>query len=397
MPAIGYGTWLSKRGEVYEGTKAALSSGYRHVDEAWVYMNEAEVGKAVSEALADGTLSSREELFVTSKLWHNFHRPELVREGALESLEKLGLDCLDLYLIHFPVSFTPGTVEASSADQVETVPLDATWQAMEKLVDEGLVKNIGVSNFEIDDLKVVQAVASKPIACNQFETHPYYQRTELIEYCREHEIIVTAHSSMGGAANAMASFHASPPLAQDATIGEIARKHDTTPQAVLLAWGLTRPTAIIPKSVTPERIQANLDDVLALTLDDTDLAAIAKLDKPGLEGCYCHPKTCAQALARRSQSTLTKAKSSHSDRSPSCLSQSLARQIGVYWKHGPLLWMNYDRVSGRGARVTPTRPYQVRPAATTHRILASSDGCVDRRARDGDTATIRYCRYEVSL
>lgn len=206
-------------------------------------------------------------------------------------MKKLGVDYLDLFLIHFPVSFTPGTVEASSADDVEEVPIADTWRAMEALVDEGLVKNIGVSNFEIDDLKAVQAVATKPIACNQFETHPYYQRAELMDYCSTHGIVVTAHSSMGGAANAMAAFHASPPLSQDATVGDIAQKHRTTPQAVLLAWGLTRPTAVIPKSVTASRINANLDDVLALALDASDLKALAELDKPGLEGCYCHPKT----------------------------------------------------------------------------------------------------------
>lgn len=291
MPAVGYGTWLSKRGEVYEGTKAALACGYRHIDEAWVYMNENEVGKAVEEALADGTLGRREDLFLTSKLWNNFHRPELVREGCLDSMKKLGVEYLDLFLIHFPVSFTPGTVEASSADEVEEVPLADTWRAMEKLVDEGLVKNIGVSNFEIVDLKAIQAVATKPIAVNQFETHPYYQRTELMEYCAASGIVVVAHSSMGGAANAMVAFHSSPPLAEDATIGDIARKHRTTPQAVLLAWGLTRPTAIIPKSVTASRVRANLHDVCALSLDAADLKAIALLDKPGREGCYCHPKT----------------------------------------------------------------------------------------------------------
>ena len=291
MPQIGYGTWLSKPGEVYEGTKVALASGYRHVDEAWVYMNEEEVGKAIKEALADGTVKSRDELFVTSKLWNNFHRPELVREGVEDSLKKLGLDYLDLYLIHFPVSFTPGTVEASSADETETVPLKDTWLAMEKLVEEGLVRNIGVSNFEIAELKEIEAVNTKPIACNQFETHPYYQRTELVDYCNSAGIVVTAHSSMGGGANAMVSFHSSPPITEDATIAAIAQKHSTTPQAVLLAWGLQRPTAILPKSVTASRIKANLDDTLALKLDEEDISAIAKLDKPGLEGCYCHPKT----------------------------------------------------------------------------------------------------------
>jgi len=206
-------------------------------------------------------------------------------------MAKLGVDSLDLYLIHFPVAFVPGCVEAVSADQMEDVPIEDTWKAMEALVDDGLVRNIGVSNFEIDDLERVRAVATKPIAVNQVETHPYYQRRELIDYCSKHGIVVTAHSSMGGGANAMKRFHSSPPLVEDLTIGAIAAKHSATPQAVLLAWGVSRPTAVIPKSVTAARIKANLDDVLALTLDADDLSAIAALDKPGLEGCYCHPRT----------------------------------------------------------------------------------------------------------
>lgn len=291
MPQIGYGTWLSASGEVYEGTKRAIENGYRHIDEAWVYMNEEEVGKAITEVLADGTVKSRDDLWITSKLWQCHHRPELVKEGCLESMAKLGVDKLDLYLMHFPVSFIPGCVEATTAEEMEDVPIEDTWKAMEALVDEGLVANIGVSNFEIADLKKIQAVARQPIAMNQIETHPYYQRTELFDYCQANDIVVTAHSSMGGGQNAMKSFHASPPLTEDATINQVAKKHETSPHAVLLAWAVQRPTAIIPKSVTAARIKANLDDVLALKLDEDDVAAIAKLDKPGLEGCYCHPRT----------------------------------------------------------------------------------------------------------
>ena len=141
MPMIGYGTWLSAEGEVYEGTKAALRHGYRHIDEAWVYMNEEDVGRALNEALADGTVASRTELWVTSKLWQCHHRPELVREGCLESMTKLGVDCLDLYLMHFPVAFVPGCVEATSAEQMDDTPIEDTWRAMEALVDEGLVRS----------------------------------------------------------------------------------------------------------------------------------------------------------------------------------------------------------------------------------------------------------------
>lgn len=293
MPVVGYGTWLSEPGQVYTGTKHAIKSGYRHIDEAWIYSNETEVGKAIKECLEEGVLKSRSELWVTSKLWNCFHRPELVREACLESLGKLGLKQLDLFLIHFPVSFVPGCSEAVRKDQTENIPLADTWLAMEKLVDEGLVRNIGVSNFEIDEIKAVEAVASKPIAVNQYETHPYYQRRELTEYCHSKGIVVTAHSSLGGAANAMSKFHKSPPLKDDPAVLKVAAKHGTTPQAVLLSWALSRspPTIVIPKSVTPSRIEANLAVTLSLKLDAGDMAAINALNKPGLDGCFCHPKT----------------------------------------------------------------------------------------------------------
>ena len=146
---------------------------------------------------------------MTTKLWQCHHRPELVREGCVDSMTKLGVEQLDLFLMHFPVSFQPGVVEATTQEMMDDVPIEDTWRAMEKLVDEGLVRNIGVSNFEIDELKRIQAVATKPVACNQFETHPYYQRNELVEYCAANGIAVTAHSSMGGQNNAMKAFHAS--------------------------------------------------------------------------------------------------------------------------------------------------------------------------------------------
>ena len=120
------------------------------------------------------------------------------------------------------------------------------------------MRNIGVSNFEIDELKRIQAVATKPVACNQFETHPYYQRNELVEYCAANGIAVTAHSSMGGQNNAMKAFHASPPLTDDATVARIAAKHATSPQLVLLAWGMLKGVAQIPKASSAARLRENL-------------------------------------------------------------------------------------------------------------------------------------------
>jgi diketogulonate reductase-like aldo/keto reductase len=227
---------------------------------------------------------------VTSKLWNNFHRPELVKKGVQESLAKLKLQKLDLFLIHFPVSFRPDVTEATSPEEVEDVPLEATWRAMEALVDEGLATNIGVSNFEIEHLQRIQAIATKPIAVNQFETQPYYQRTPLVNYCQEHGIVVTAHTSLGSPGNVMKSHHASAPLMQDPVVAQIAADVGRAPANVLLRWAVQRGTIVLPKSVTAARIASNAD-IFSFELSAAQMAAINALDKPGLEGCFNHPKT----------------------------------------------------------------------------------------------------------
>lgn len=175
----------------------------------------------------------------------------------METLKNLGVEYLDLYLIHFPVSFIPGVDEATAPEEVENIPLGDTWKAMEKLVDEGLVKNIGVSNFEINHIKEVQAVATKPISVNQFETQPYYQRNELVEYCKANNIVVMPHTSLGSPANCFSAHHPAPPLMDDKVVNEIATACGKTPAQVLLRWALQRPSAVIPKSVTASRIVSN--------------------------------------------------------------------------------------------------------------------------------------------
>jgi diketogulonate reductase-like aldo/keto reductase len=289
MPILGLGTWLSKPGEVYEACKVAIDAGYRHIDEAWIYGNEAEVGRALEEKIAAGVVT-REDMFITSKLWNNFHRPELVKKGIQETLENLRISHLDLFLIHFPVSFRPDVVEATSPEDVENIPLEDTWLAMEKLVDEGLAKNIGVSNFEIEHLKRIQAIATKPIASNQFETQPYYQRAPLVNYCQRYGIVVTAHTSLGSPGNVMKSHHASPPLMEDAVIVKIAEETGHSTAQILLRWAVQRGTIVLPKSVTASRIIPN-SDIFSFELSEVQMASINNLDKPGLEGCFNHPKT----------------------------------------------------------------------------------------------------------
>ena len=211
-----------------------------------------------------------------------------------ESLAKLKLKHLDLFLIHFPVSFRPDVTEATAPEEVEDVPLEATWRAMEALVDEGLVTNIGVSNFEIEHLQRIQAVATKPIAVNQFETQPYYQRSPLVSYCQAHGIVVTAHTSLGSPGNVMKGHHASPPLMQDAVVVRVAAEVGRAPANVLLRWAMQRGTIVLPKSVTAARIASNAD-VFSFELSEAQMAAINALDKPGLEGCF--NRACARARA----------------------------------------------------------------------------------------------------
>jgi len=161
---------------------------------------------------------------------------------------------------------------------------------MESLVDEGLVKNIGVSNFEIEHIKVIQACNKKPIAANQFETQPYFQRNELVNYCLENKIIVIAHTSLGSPGNCMSDHHKAPPLMDDAVVKAIAEAKGKSASHVLLRWAIQRPTVVIPKSVTPSRIASN-SELFDFELSTEEMNQINALDKPGLEGCFNHPNT----------------------------------------------------------------------------------------------------------
>ncbi|MEM9164887.1 MAG: aldo/keto reductase, partial [Cyanobacteria bacterium P01_F01_bin.4] len=151
IPAFGLGTWKSHEGDAYQSVKEAIRIGYRHIDGAWIYGNEAEVGRAICESISDGVVA-REDLFVTSKLWNSFHAPDDVETGCRETLTSFGLEYLDLYLIHWPVAFRPGPVMPEGPEgfwPLSEMPLSKTFKAMVKLRDQGLVKSVGVSNFTI--------------------------------------------------------------------------------------------------------------------------------------------------------------------------------------------------------------------------------------------------------
>jgi alcohol dehydrogenase (NADP+) len=281
MPALGLGTWKSEPEAVYKAVRWALEVGYRHVDCAAIYQNEEEVGRALSDAFQDGDVE-REEVWVTSKLWNDSHAPEHVRPALETSLRKLQLDHLDLYLIHWPVALRHGVALPRGPEDflpLSEVPLESTWEAMLRVSEQGLARQVGVSNFSQRMIEqVVQATGQIP-AVNQVELHPYLQQNGLVAGCKELGVAVTAYSPLGSPDSAaMMGRRDDVLLTQHPTVVKIAEAHEATPGQVLIAWSLARGTSVIPKSVNRARIRENWA-ARDLTLTPGDMTAIAALDR----------------------------------------------------------------------------------------------------------------------
>ena len=255
MPAVGFGTLIADRSAASRSITAALQTGFRHLDAAERYLNEDVVGDAVKQAFNAGTLT-REELFVTSKLWNTNHRPERVRPAFEASLRRLQLDYLDLYLVHTPFAFQPGD-EMDPRDEHDHpiydtgVTLADTWRAMERLVDEGRCRAIGLSDITLPALKEIVAVARIQPAVVQVESHPYLPEWELLEFCRQHGIVLLAFAPLGHGME--------PRIADDPVIQAIARRVDQTPAQVALSWAVQRGTAFLTTSTNPAHIEQNFD------------------------------------------------------------------------------------------------------------------------------------------
>jgi alcohol dehydrogenase (NADP+) len=281
LPAIGLGTWKSKPGEVGEAVLSALKAGYRHIDCAWIYGNEAEIGEALQQAFREGVLK-REELWVTSKLWNDSHRKEDVLPALEDTLRKLQLDYLDLYLIHWPVAFRKGTDFPRTADDfiaLSEVPLTETWGGMEGALKAGKTRHIGVSNFKVDYLKELIDQASIAPEMNQVELHPYLPQHELLEFCKTNGIHLTAYSPLGsGDRSSRLKQENEPSLLENPVIQQLAAEKQCTPAQILIQWAVDRGTAVIPKSVNPGRIQQNLD-AQHIELTAKDQKTLAGLDK----------------------------------------------------------------------------------------------------------------------
>jgi len=281
FPMVGLGTWKATDEEVKNAVKTAINKGYTHIDTASIYNNEEAIGEALQEVFNEGNVK-REDLFITSKLWNDAHHPENVIPAIEESLRKLQLDYLDLYLIHWPVAFKHGVpMPSDTKDYVslEEVPISETWKQMEAIKENGLSKHIGVSNFSKKKLEDLLGKASHTPEVNQIELHPLLQQKELKHYCDDHHIHLTAYSPLGsGDRHASMKADDEPSLFEIDTIQQIAQKHQVHPASVLLNWHVQRGSAVIPKSTNPKNIESNLKAV-DLELDASDMEAIDGLDK----------------------------------------------------------------------------------------------------------------------
>lgn len=290
-PPVGLGLWKIAPDRTAPIVAEAIAVGYRHLDSACDYGNEVEAGEGIRQAIAAGHCR-RDDLWVTSKLWNTYHEPSRVRAACERSLTDLGLDHLDLYLVHFPIAlefvpfkerYPPGWVRDPSAASPRMrpipVPLADTWGAMERLVEAGLVRRIGLSNCPVALIREVAARARIQPAMLQVEMHPFLVQEKLLRFCRESGIAVTAYSPFGAGSYVPLGMA----TAEDSVLGhplvcEIAAATGRTPAQVVLCWGIQRGTAVIPKTSRPERLAENLA-AADFTLEEPQMRAITALDR----------------------------------------------------------------------------------------------------------------------
>ncbi|RCK64674.1 Glycerol 2-dehydrogenase (NADP(+)) [Candida viswanathii] len=268
IPAIGLGTWQSAPGDVYHATVTALKNGYRHIDTAAIYGNEEDVGRGIKDSGVP-----REEIFVTTKLWNTEHKN--IQQALDISLEKLGLDYVDLYLIHWPVSTDKATNEPyKDYDFVDTYKeLQRIYKNTKK------VKAIGVSNFTVKKLQKLLTSEGVDVvpATNQVEAHPLLTQPDLYNYMQEKGIVLEAYSPLGSTGS---------PLFKYADVTKIAEKNGVEPAQVLISWAVQRKTVVLPKSVTEARIISNLK---TFTLSDEDFQTLNKISLTEGEVRTCDP------------------------------------------------------------------------------------------------------------
>ena len=283
IPTVGFGTFASEgsKGETYKAVEAALNIGYRHLDCAWFYQNEEEVGEAVRDFLKKRSDVKRSDLFICTKVWNHLHEPEEVKWSLNNSLEKFGLDYIDLFLVHWPI--------AAEGDETKMPKLNAqgqyvikeqltkdpkpTWKAVEELYKEKKARAIGVSNWTVAGLKDMLSWCEVKPQVNQIEIHPFLPNDELVKFCFDNGIMPSAYSPLGSQNQVPTTGEK---VNTNPTLNSIAEKGGNTLAQVLIAWGIKRGYVVLPKSSTPSRIESNFKTI---DLTDEDFKAVNEVAK----------------------------------------------------------------------------------------------------------------------
>ena len=290
MPSVGLGLWKLDQSETTSIIVDGIKSGYRHLDSAADYGNEIQVGEGIKRVLDQG-ICRREDLWITSKLWNTFHHPEHVLPACEKSLRDLGIDYLNLYLIHFPISlkyvdfdtrYPPEWIFDPAAENprmhIDPVPLSETWHAMEGLVERGLVKEIGVCNYNSSLLHDLIAYSSIKPAMLQIESHPFLTQEKLIKTAKNYGMAVTCFSPLGALSYMeleMADKNES--VLNEHAVRVAAKRLNRTPAQVVLRWGLQRGTAVIPKTSQKKRLMEN-QSLFDFELNDQEMSDISDLN-----------------------------------------------------------------------------------------------------------------------
>lgn len=283
VPAVGFGTFANEGsvGETYTAVTHALKTGYRHLDCAWFYQNEGEVGDAVRDFLAQNSNITRKDIFICTKVWNHLHEPEEVNWSLNNSLAKLKMDYVDLFLVHWPIA-----AETNEDNQPKigadgkyiikkdlTANPEPTWRAMEAIYSSGKARAIGVSNWTVPGLKKLLSIAKTKPMLNQIEIHPFLPNTEVVKFCQDNDILPAAYSPLGSQ-NQIPSTGEK--VRTNTKLNEVAERSGHDLAQVLLAWGLQRGYAVLPKSSTPKRIESNFQIPI---LSKEDFEAVEEVAK----------------------------------------------------------------------------------------------------------------------
>ncbi|KAI9709768.1 MAG: Glycerol 2-dehydrogenase (NADP(+)) [Bogoriella megaspora] len=283
IPAIGFGTFANERtkGETYKAVMCALEVGYRHLDCAWYYQNEDEVGDAVKDFLAKTPNIKRSDIFICTKVWNHLHEPDEVKWSLETSLKNLQTEYVDLFLVHWPIASEKNEENMPKIDadgkyvikKELTEHPEPTWRTMEELYEVGKARSIGVSNWTIPRLKQLLKFAKVKPAVNQVEIHPFLPNDELVRFCFDHDIMPEAYSPLGSQQQVPVTGEK---LLANKTLNEIAEKRGSSLGQVLIAWAIRRGYVVLPKSATPSRIESNFQFPV---LTDEDFAAVNEVAK----------------------------------------------------------------------------------------------------------------------